>query len=149
VANVTTITEVMIAVATTLLVVDLVVETEEVETTVVAVTSSKKEDLEEAEATEVVVATSVRTTQIASTEEEVTEEVDVVRVDLLDPMAKIGPSVAVRTTSRVVEVVATIELKLEIKMSPSPNASSHLARTWSPLTSRAATSTTVTPETKA
>lgn len=85
-ANVTTITEVIIAVATTLLVVDLVVETEEVETTVVAVTFSKKEDLEEVEATEVVVATSVRTTQIASTEEEVIEEVDVVR--LFTPSAR-------------------------------------------------------------
>lgn len=136
VANVSS-TEGTIALATTILVADLVEETEVAE--MAAETSKIIKEEVEATAVEAVVATTATTrTQIAS-EVETAVEMAVAKVALLDPSVKIVHLEAVRAATKAVEEeVASIELKLEIKKSPSRSASSLLAKTWSPPTSRAA-----------
>jgi len=130
VANVNS-TEEMIAKATTIHMVDLVVE--------IAVAETSK-TIVEVEAT----AATVTTTTLIAILEEVIEEAAVAKVDLPVLMVKIVHSVAARTTTRAVEVEVMIALSLEIKMSLLPSASNLLARTWILLTSRVASSTTET-----
>jgi len=138
VANVSS-TEGTIALATTILVADLV------EVAEMAAETSKiiKEEVE-ATTVEAVVATIATTrTQIAS-EVEIAVAMDVAKVALLDLTVKIVHLEVVRAATKAEAEVVSIELKLEIKKSPSRSASSLLAKTWSPPTSRAASLTTAT-----